>query len=135
MRLLSVANSFLNEHLIARIGIVSLVNTLAGVLTFPILKTLFFAIPSGRLMAVSYIICLLISFYLHGKYSFRAQLTLVKLFLFIILNGVALISMIHIVLLVKSSTDIDVRVIQPFVAVAIQFTIILFYKLIFYGKR
>ena len=135
MRFLEGACNFFNKNLLARVGLVSFANTLAGVLTFPLLKTLFYTVPSEWLMAVSYVICLFLSFLLHGKYSFKATLTFLKFFLFTLVNCLALGIVIYTVLLIENRTGLDVRLVQPFVAVIIQCTVILFYSVIFSGAK
>jgi hypothetical protein len=133
MCFLDGAYNFVNKNLLARVGLVSFANTLAGVLTFPLLKTLFYTVPSEWLMVVSYVICLFLSFLLHGKYSFKANLTFVKFCLFAVANCIALWILISVVLLLENTTSIDVRLVQPVVAVIIQCTVILFYSAIFRG--
>jgi len=128
---ISVIGHAIKAFMILRFGLVSLVNTTVGILAFPALKTIFPLVSNGVLMTIAYLACVFLSFVLHGRYTFRGQLSFLNLFLFFSVNSVLLFAMIFSVNLLVDLSDFDVRLIQPVIAVTFQLFAVIFYKLIF----
>ena len=120
--------------LFARVGLVSLVNTTVGVSIFPILKTAFPVVHNTYLIIFSHITCLLLSFLMHGKITFRSNLSFIRLLYFCIVNVLSLVIMIGLVKTLVKHSGYDVRLVQPAIALFMQFIIVFFYKAIFWGK-
>ena len=119
---------------LVRITSVSALNTIVGVSAFPILKTIFRETSNVTLMVVAYVFCVLFSFFSHGKISFHARLSAKKLLMFTLTNLMSLGLMILIVEYIVRSVGVDVRLVQPIVAVTLQIFVIMLYKLIFVGS-
>ena len=119
----------------ARIGLVSIINTLIGISVFPILKTVFHSQDNAVLMVISYALCVSLSFCLHGKISFRAVLSVSKFVAFSIVNLGSLLIMVVSVSFLAKMLPVDIRIIQPVVAVLLQFGVVLIYKFIFWERK
>lgn len=121
----------ISSFILVRFSISSAVNTLAGISIFPIIKTLFFDVDLLLLMTVSYVICLMISFATHNYYTFKVSFSIRRIFSFTILQCFLLFANYFITKSFGQILDADVRIIQPIVAVALQFASLGVYRRIF----
>lgn len=124
----------INSGFLARIGLVSIINTLVGISIFPILKTILHNQNNAILMSASYVICIVLSFCLHGKISFRSSLTPSRFVAFFIVNLSSLLIMIFSVSSLAEALNYDIRIIQPAVAVILQIAVVFLYQHIFWKK-
>ena len=117
----------------ARFGVASLINTLFGVAVFPVAKTVFEYVSNDLLIIICYVAGICFSFTTHGKLTFVSVLTIKKFLWFFGLNVFAMI-----VIVIGSTSgstvlSLDIRLVQPVLAVAVQVILIFFYQRIFLG--
>ena len=135
LKIKSKLKSLIADQWLARAGLVSVVNTISGMSMFPIAKTLFPDLPNPFLIIATYCACVALSFFLHGKYSFRAALSVQKFLYFVLANLLTVSLLTVLVIWVHNFSALDIRIVHPGIAVLLQVIAVMFYKSIFIGIK
>ena len=110
-------------------------NTAFGLSIFPVLYTIVPGLSLLSLMIIAHVLAVLFSYTTQSLFTFRSTLTAVKFLKFLALNLFSLFLCYGVTLLILNLTTIDVRLIQPIVALFIQISLIPFYRLILPTKK
>ena len=118
-----------------RFVLTSAVNTVPGLTVFPALKTVFPNESLFLLMAVSYTTCVLFSYTTHGRFTFKAPFAISSLAKFFLLHFCLLGLNYLFTLALFQMIKLDVRLIQPLVALLIQLGAFWLYRHIYKGSE
>lgn len=115
--------------LYARFGYVSIFNTAFGLSLFPLAVTTFQNSNLLLVMAICHILAVSFSYVTHSKFTFFAKLTFFRAILFFLVHFLAFLCIYFCTIWSVSVSNFDIRVIQPIMAIVIQFAFVPLYRI------